>query len=108
MVSFEVETISQDEAKKEMRILVKGFLDAYTVNSFEKIMENFINKANVIYLDFSELDYISSAGIGSLMHYTKVLRDKGGDLIIIKPTEKVYKILDLLGFCMIFTIKKEG
>jgi len=107
MDSFAIEKVAENPQSGEIRLLVQGFLDAHTVSHFEQEMNNLMGREfSKITIDFSELDYISSAGIGALMNFTKLLRDKGGDLIIFEPTDKVYKIFDLLGFSMIFTIQK--
>jgi anti-sigma B factor antagonist len=59
---------------------------------------------NRVVLDIGELSYISSAGIGAMMGLAQRLRKKGGLLVLSKPSEKVYKILDTLGFTKIFQI----
>ena len=84
---------------------MKGYLDAHTVTQFEEGLNKQVDAgANHIIVDLSELHYISSAGIGALMGLTQKTRGVGGDLILVQPTEKVYSILELLGFTHIFKI----
>lgn len=107
MEAFSIELIHSDMDQLTVKLLVQGFLDAHTVSHFEEKLNQLLEEGFLkIVLDFSELDYISSAGIGALMNYTKQLRDKQGDLVIFQPTDKVFKIFDLLGFSMIFSISR--
>ncbi len=107
MEGFSIETLNEKADKSEIKLLIRGFLDAHTVAHFEKSLDEVHAKEyKTIILDFSRLNYISSAGIGSLMNYTKMMKDKGGELIIFRPTDKVYRIFDLLGFSMIFNIQR--
>jgi anti-anti-sigma factor len=86
-------------------IRVEGFLDAHTALEFERQIEALFEKhCYKISVDLQNLNYISSAGIAALMGLTKRCRENDGDLIIQKPTDKVLKILELLGFTRIFTI----
>jgi anti-sigma B factor antagonist len=55
-------------------------------------------------IDLKGLNYISSAGIGALMALTQQLRRESGDIVLLQPNEKVFKILDLLGFTKIFNV----
>jgi anti-sigma B factor antagonist len=89
-------------------VKVIGFLDAHTVITFEKTMEELVErKYNKVIVDLSTLHYISSAGIGALMVLLQQLRRRQGDMIILQPSPKVFKILDLLGFTKIFRIAQD-
>ncbi len=82
-----------------------GYIDAHTVIEFEKAVQAAMaGGANRIVLDISGLSYISSAGIGAMMGLTRKLNQEGGDLVLLRPTPKVFTILDGLGFTKIFKI----
>lgn len=84
---------------------VKGYLDAHTVTQFEDELDHLIQDGtNQVIINLNELNYISSAGIGAIMGLTQKLRKQGGELILLSPSEKVFSILDLLGFTHIFKI----
>lgn len=88
-----------------VEVHLSGFLDAHTVDSFEKAMEDLLDRQySKVIMDLSALNYISSAGIGALMVLLQQLRRRQGDLVILQPSPKVYKVLDLLGFTRIFHI----
>lgn len=87
------------------RIRVEGFLDAHTALEFERQMDELFKKQCYnVHVNLQDLSYISSAGIAALMGLTKRCRENEGDLFIHHPTDKVLKILELLGFTRIFTI----
>jgi len=86
-------------------VKLAGFLDAHTVTDFDARMENFLDqKRTQVVLDIGDLNYISSAGIGAMMGLAHRLRKMEGKLILLKPSDKVFKILDTLGFTKIFQI----
>ncbi len=43
-------------------------------------------------------------GIGAMMGVARKLSQMGGSLVLLRPTEKVFSILDGLGFTKIFRI----
>ena len=53
----------------------------------------------------SSLNYVSSTGIGSFTVFLKVVKPKGGDVILLEIQPKVYEVFQLLGFSQFFNIK---
>jgi anti-sigma B factor antagonist len=105
MKSFDLNLKVETTGNNYCIIELSGFLDAHTVNSFENRLEEILQEGEVrLVIDLQGLSYISSAGIGALMALTQHLRRKDGDLVLLKPNDKVYKILDLLGFTKIFNV----
>lgn len=82
-----------------------GCLDSHTVIAFEKSIDSLLEDgtSNVL-LNLENLSYISSAGISALMSLTYRLRQRNGELVLLKPTEKVYRVFKTLGFTSIFKI----
>ena len=90
-------------------IELSGELDAHTAPDFERFLEERVHderKAKLI-LDFSGLEYISSAGLGVLMGLIEEVRSQAGDMKLIKVPDKIYHVLDLLGFPVVFQIMGE-
>lgn len=54
--------------------------------------------------DISGLRYINSSGIGVLITILTKLRNKGGELVLVKPSENVKKLLIITKLNAIFTI----
>lgn len=94
---------ASDESCKIFEL--RGYIDAHTVIEFEKAVNAEINGGlHHLVLDISGLSYISSAGIGAMMGLARKLAQLGGDLVLLNPTQKVFMILEGLGFTKIFKI----
>ena len=82
---------------------VKGYLDAHTApdleNAFNKLITD--EKFKVV-VNFNDLSYISSAGLGVFMAYVETMRDNNGDIKFSNMKDNVYNIFDLLGFPMLY------
>lgn len=100
------EVIRQDHDDVSV-LAIKGFLDAHTAPEFEfAIQELLKNKRYKMVVDFQELNYISSAGLGVFMGFIEEVRKNGGDIKLAQMNEKVFKIFDLLGFPNLYEIYK--
>ncbi|MBD3306983.1 anti-sigma factor antagonist [candidate division KSB3 bacterium] len=97
-----VDTLDQQHITK---VSVEGFLDAHTVPEMENIIHGLIQDRKYrIIVDFQELSYISSAGLGVFMSVIGEVKNNNGDIILMNMPPKIYKVFDLLGFTEIFTI----
>ncbi|MDX9710890.1 MAG: STAS domain-containing protein [Ignavibacteriaceae bacterium] len=86
-------------------INLMGYLDAHTAPVLENNFVNLISKNRFqIVVDFKELAYISSAGLGVFMAYIEEIRQNKGDIKLSGMNEKVYNIFDLLGFPLLYEI----
>lgn len=92
----------------EIRIIdLKGFLDAHTAptleNNFSQLIKD--NKYKIV-VNFEDLAYISSAGLGVFMAFIENIRDNKGDIKLTNMSDKVFNIFDLLGFPLLYEIYK--
>ena len=95
--------------KGEVSVInLKGYLDAHTAptleNNFTQLIEN--NKFKIV-VNFEDLAYISSAGLGVFMAYVESIRENKGDIKLTNMSDKVYNIFDLLGFPLLYEIYKD-
>lgn len=58
-----------------------------------------------IILDMRELEFLSSAGVGSILSAVDVSRKKGGDIILCNASKKILHILEVLDLRDYLTIK---
>ncbi len=93
-------------------VSVAGFIDAHTAPDFENVLINLTKKGTFkMVINFAELNYISSAGLGVLMGQIEYIRENDGDMKLTNLSKKVFKVFDLLGFTTlyeVFTDYKEG
>jgi len=94
--------------KGEVSIInLKGFLDAHTAPTLENNFMQLINSNKFkIVVNFEDLSYISSAGLGVFMAYIESIRDNKGDIKFTNMSDKVFNIFDLLGFPLLYEIYK--
>lgn len=88
-------------------IYLNGYLDAHTAPQLENNFSNLIDnsKYNIV-VNFEELNYISSAGLGVFMAYIEKIRENEGDIKLSSMSDKVFNIFDLLGFPLLYEIFK--
>ena len=84
-------------------IELKGYLDAHTAPELETEFNRLINSNNFkIVVNFNDLKYISSAGLGVFMAYVETMRENRGDIKFSNLKEDVFNIFDLLGFPVLY------
>lgn len=95
--------VSSREHGQVCIINVKGFLDAHTAPDLENEFNKLIDKEQYkVVVNFNELNYISSAGLGVFMAYVETMREHNGDIKFSSLKEDVYNIFDLLGFPVLY------
>ena len=85
----------------EGTISLNGRLDASQVDSARAVFDQVTESCRV---DFAELSYISSAGLGLLFGTQKRLVDGGGGLTLINLSPHIREIFQIAGFDNIFEI----
>ncbi|MCR5606277.1 MAG: STAS domain-containing protein [Treponema sp.] len=87
-------------------IYLNGYIDTYNSAFFQKRV-NKIVEAGFVNLIFNcaSLSYVSSTGIGSFTSFLKLVKPKGGDIVLLEIQPKVYEVFQLLGFSQFFNIK---
>ncbi|MDZ7266340.1 MAG: STAS domain-containing protein [candidate division KSB1 bacterium] len=80
-------------------IKVGGYIDTTTSAELEHALEGLLkNGMNDIIIDLGNVDYISSAGWGIFISEIKGIREKGGDLKLVRMIPDVYEVFELLEF----------
>lgn len=80
-----------------------GSVDSMTTQSLEEQLNSLINNnTKYIIVDFSEVTFISSAGIGILLGTVSTLREDGGDLILMRIPSQIKEIFDILNISTYF------
>lgn len=95
-----------DNINRGIFIYLSGYIDTYNSSFFQKQITKII-EAGYVNLIFScaSLNYVSSTGIGSFTVFLKVVKPKGGDVVLLEIQPKVYEVFQLLGFSQFFNIK---
>ena len=91
--------------EKALVVSVTGRMDAVSAPDFDTQVEEQVDKgeSNLV-LDLSGLDYISSAGLRSMLTLAKKLKAKEGVLVLCGLQDVVNEVFEVSGFSTIFEI----
>ena len=87
-----------------LSIALEGRLDTTTAPDLEKELADSLDGVTALALDFSKLDYISSAGLRVLLSAQKKMLNRGS-MKISNVNEIVREVFDVTGFSDILTIE---
>ena len=97
-------TISKEQNGNTLKIVLEGRLDTMTAPELEAELNQSLGSAESLTLDFSKLEYISSAGLRVLLSAHKAMSGKGG-MKLRHVNEIVQEVFDVTGFSDILTIE---
>ncbi len=98
--------VHQAETRPDVSIVeIEGRIDANTASEIEQELDSLQqeNRARII-VDFSQVHYISSAGLRVFLTALKWAKARNGDLKLAALDNNVEKIFKLAGFTKIFNI----
>ena len=99
---MEINTVVKDNT---LHVAVAGRLDTVTAPELETELSKQLDQMEGIEFDFSDLQYISSAGLRVLLStYKKV---KEGNMVIRNVREELMEIFDITGFSEILHIEEK-
>jgi len=79
--------------------------DAYTANDVETVFRDQMAKGTKkLIVDFSQTEYIASAGLRVLLSAAKSLQKSGGQIVLFSMKPYVYEVFEISGFTQIFKI----
>ena len=84
---------------------LNGRLDTTTAPDFQQSLLAEIKTGKNIILDFSELAYVSSAGLRSLLTGQKAVAAGGQTMVLRHVSEEIMEVFDMTGFSDILTIE---
>lgn len=95
--------IQADSKPGAVVIRVKGRMDAITAPEFDQACAKLISEGTTkLVVDLREMDYISSAGLRSILSAGKSVRAQGGQLLLCNLQGMVKEIFEISGFLSIF------
>ncbi len=97
-------TISKTLNGSALTLALEGRLDTMTAPELEAELKKSLDGVDTLTLDFSKLDYISSAGLRVLLTAHKKMSAAGG-MKITNVNEIVQEVFEVTGFSDILTIE---
>lgn len=99
--------ITVEKREKALILHLVGRLDTLSSPILEQEMSKEIEKGEKeIFLDFSRVDYLSSAGLRVLLSNSKKLKMSQGKLVIYAMTDDVMEIVKMAGFEKVLNLSK--
>lgn len=87
-----------------LEFALEGRLDTITAPQLEEEVRGSIEPVNELVFDFTNLEYISSAGLRVLLSAQKIMNDKGS-MKVKNVSADIQEIFDVTGFTDILTIE---
>lgn len=97
-------TIEKTVSGSELTLTLTGRLDTTTAPLLEAELKRSIEGVTSLVLDFSALEYLSSAGLRVLLAAQKVM-NKQGRMVIRNVNETIAEIFEITGFSDILTVE---
>jgi anti-sigma B factor antagonist len=86
-----------DELGSVTNVAMKGRLDAKGAESVDLPLSVLAGSKTAVILDLSEVDFLASLGIRTLLTAAKAVQRKGGKLVIVAPEGNVRMVLQTAG-----------
>ena len=98
-------TINKDKEGTKLTIALKGRLDTVTSPTLEAELKQSLDGLAELVFDFSELEYISSAGLRVMLSAQKTM-NKQGSMVIRHVNETIMEVFEVTGFSAILSVEE--
>ena len=97
-------TIEKNQNGTELTMILNGRLDTTTAPMLEAEIKSSLGDISALKMDFTGLQYISSAGLRVLLSAQKIM-NKQGKMVVFGANETVMEVFEITGFSDILTIE---
>lgn len=97
-------TITKNGEGATLTIAIAGRLDTTTAPQLEEVVNSSLEGVSDLTLDFSALEYVSSAGLRVLLAAQKIM-NKQGSMKITNVSDDINEVFEITGFSDILTIQ---
>ncbi len=98
-------TIEKKLDGSKMTVAIKGRLDTTTAPQLEAELRSDLDGITDLVFDFTNLEYISSAGLRVLLSTQKTM-NRQGTMVVRNVSADVMEVLEVTGFVDILTIEE--
>jgi len=104
---MDTDRITTDQINDDTILINPGrLLDNNNAHEMSEAVSQVLAKGfSFIIVDMSRLEFISSAGVGSILGAVELFRDAGGDLVLCNASENIVHILKVLDLVDYLTLK---
>ena len=97
--------ITKNYNEKELTLTVEGRIDTITSQDLDKEINEELGNFNSLIMDFTDLEYISSAGLRVLIATQKKLKEDDIPFVIKNVNDSINEIFRMSGFDKILKIE---
>lgn len=97
-------TIEKMKEGGKLTLALEGRLDTATAPQLEAEVTGSLAGVTELVLDFSRLEYLSSAGLRVILTAQKIM-NRQGKLVICHVNATILEVFEVTGFCDILTIR---
>ena len=97
-------TITMKQNGTTLEVTLEGRLDGVTAPDLEEALKDKLDDIEELILDFSNVEYISSAGLRVLLSFHKTMYGKG-KMKVIHANEIVQEVFEVTGFDSVLDIE---
>lgn len=98
-------TITKTADANELTVNVAGRLDTTTAPGLDEVLKKSLEGVKKLVMDFSELEYISSAGLRVIFSAHKVM-NRQGEMVIRGANEDVLEVFEVTGSLDVLTVER--
>lgn len=98
-------TITKTAAANELTVKVAGRLDTTTAPGLDEELKKSLEGVKKLVMDFSELEYISSAGLRVIFSAHKVM-NRQGEMVVRGANEDVMEVFEVTGSLDVLTVER--
>ena len=99
-------TINKTAEGGKLTIALEGRLDTNTAPQLEAELKRSVSGVTELVLDFTGLEYISSAGLRVLLAAAQKVMNKQGKMVLRGVNGTIMEVLEITGFVDILTIEE--
>ncbi|MBO5153043.1 MAG: STAS domain-containing protein [Eubacterium sp.] len=97
--------ISETRSGDVIQIAIDGRVDTTTSPQLQNAILQAFQKGSKLVLDFSGVEYVSSAGLRALLIGQKTANSKGGSMTLVHVADAVLQVFKMSGFSGILHIE---
>ena len=103
VLNFDIKSVTLPTGEEAKAVFLTGSIDASTNQSFESRLTDILSSGtrNVM-LVLTNVKYINSTGLGTIVKCVDTFREKGGDIKLVGVPTKVIALFEMLGLLALF------
>ncbi len=103
VLNFDIKTVTLPSGEESKAVFLTGSIDASTNQTFEGRLSDILSAGtHNVMLVLTNVKYINSTGLGTIVKCVDNFREKGGDIKLVGVPTKVIALFEMLGLLALF------